>query len=82
MLSSVTTGDLCLSSTTGDSSIACCLGKNSAALAAQGSLLVLVHWVEERLVAAWSGIVGKDVKADTWYVLDNRGRPQEYDSEK
>ena len=50
--------------------------------AAQGSLLVLVHWVEERLVAAWSGIVGKDVKADTWYVLDRRGRPQEYDSEK
>ena len=50
--------------------------------AAQGSLLILVHWVEERLVAAWSGIVGKDVKADTWYILDADGHSQEYDSEK
>ncbi len=48
--------------------------------ATRGSLLVLVHWVEERPVAAWSGIAGKDVKADTWYILDADGQPEEYDS--
>ena len=76
MLSSVTTGDLCLSSTTG--SIACCLGNNSAALAAQGSLLVLVHWVDSHPVKVWSGIAGKDVKAGVWYKLDGDGQPKEY----
>ena len=49
-----------------------------------GSALFLVYRRDDysaqrgEILHVWAGIVGKDgIKADTWYALDENGRPQE-----
>ena len=71
-------------SATGDQGAASATGFYGKVRGKDGSALFLVYRRDDysaqrgEILHVWAGIVGKDgIKADTWYALDENGRPQE-----
>ena len=65
-------------SATGDSGAALASGFNGRVMGADGNALFLVYRDPQNgnILHAWAGIVGHDgIEADTWYSLDETGKP-------
>ena len=78
------TGDQGAASATGYRGAASATGFYGKVRGKDGSALFLVYRRDDysaqhgEILHVWAGIVGKDgIKADTWYALDENGRPQE-----
>ena len=69
------TQDSGAASATGDSGVAMASGKNGKAMAANGCAIFLVYRDENwNIVHARAAIAGRDVKANTWYALNENGQ--------
>ena len=68
------TGDRSAAEVAGKDSVALAAGYKSKAKASRGSAIVCVYKDHEgNLIHAKAAIAGKDVKPDTWYMLDGKG---------
>ena len=72
------TGYQSAASVTGKNSVAIASGYKSKALASEGSAIVICYRDDYfNLIHIKSGIAGKDIKADTWYMLNKDGEFEE-----
>jgi hypothetical protein len=72
------TGNRSAASVTGKNSVAMAIGYQSKALASAGNAIVLCYRDHNfNLIHIKAGIAGKDIKADTWYVLNSSGEFEE-----
>ena len=69
---SISTGDYCNHDAAGKQCIAVGWGRENKAKGSVGSYIVLAEWGEEAIINAKMVMIdGKNIKADTWYMLKN-----------
>ena len=69
---SISTGNYCNHDAVGKQCIAVGWGRENKAKGSVGSYIVLAEWGEEEIINAKMAMIdGKNIKADTWYMLKN-----------